>query len=465
MNGRDASVASLPITFYNIIDEIHKRWDLGKNMNDWKLTRLSDVADIIGGGTPKSSEDTYFNGDISWITPKDLSGYNYRYISKGERNITELGLKNSSAKLLPKGSVLFTSRAPIGYVAIAKNELATNQGFKSLVLKEGHIPEFYYYLLKHNVPLLEARSTGSTFKEISGQVLKDTELKIPNYEIQKNIVDILSPIDEKIELNTQTNQTLEQIAQAIFKSWFVDFEPVKAKMQGGNLAAMEAISGKNSEELHRLQTENPTEYQKLWAIADAFPDEIGEDGVPVGWEVTSFGEVSECFDKRRIPLSKHHRAKRKGNIPYYGATSVMDYVDESIFDDIYLLIGEDGSVLKEDGTPFIQYIWGKSWVNNHAHVLQGKNGVSTEQLMIFMSLTNIKAYVTGAVQMKLNQANMNSIPFIKANNEINDIFNKLIMDFYKNVRNLSDENKKLISIRDLLLPKLLNGDLLNAMDN
>ncbi|OQS59645.1 restriction endonuclease subunit S, partial [Actinobacillus suis] len=83
-------------------------------MNDWKLTRLSDVADIIGGGTPKSSEDTYFNGDISWITPKDLSGYNYRYISKGERNITELGLKNSSAKLLPKGSVLFTSRAPIG---------------------------------------------------------------------------------------------------------------------------------------------------------------------------------------------------------------------------------------------------------------------------------------------------------------------------------------------------------------
>ncbi|MFZ7157148.1 restriction endonuclease subunit S, partial [Avibacterium avium] len=199
-------------------------------MSEWKIQKLSEVADIIGGGTPSSKENSYYdNGNIPWITPKDLSNYNEMYISRGERNITELGLKNSSAKLLPKGSVLFSSRAPIGYIAIARNELSTNQGFKSLVLKNGHIPEFYYYLLKDNVAIFEARASGSTFKEVSGQVVKDTELNIPDTETQKNIVNILKPLDDKITLNTQTNQTLEQIAQGIFKHWFIDFTPVHAK--------------------------------------------------------------------------------------------------------------------------------------------------------------------------------------------------------------------------------------------
>ena len=242
-------------------------------MSSWELKKLSEVADIIGGATPKSDVDEYFNGDIPWITPKDLSGYKNRYISKGERNITKLGLENSSAKLLPKGAVLFTSRAPIGYVAIADNEVSTNQGFKSLVLKDGNIPEFFYYLLKHNIPLFEARATGSTFKEVSGQVVKNTELLIPSIDIQKKIVDLVSPLDEKIELNTQINQTLEQIAQTIFKSWFIDFDPVHAKANAlasgqtteqATQAAMAVISGKNTQELHRLQTANPEQYQQLW---------------------------------------------------------------------------------------------------------------------------------------------------------------------------------------------------------
>lgn len=280
-------------------------------MSSWELKKLSEVADIIGGATPKSDVDEYFNGDIPWITPKDLSGYNNRYISKGERNITKLGLENSSAKLLPKGAVLFTSRAPIGYVVIADNEVSTNQGFKSLVLKDGNIPEFFYYLLKHNVPLFEARATGSTFKEVSGQVVKNTELLIPSIDIQKKIVDLVSPLDEKIELNTQINQTLEQIAQTIFKSWFIDFDPVHAKanalasgqtLEQATQAAMAVISGKNTQELHRLQTANPEQYQQLWEIAEAFPSgfsgykNLGE--IPIGWNVLTFKDfISESKEK------------------------------------------------------------------------------------------------------------------------------------------------------------------------
>jgi type I restriction enzyme S subunit len=149
--------------------------------------------------------------------------------------------------------------------------------------------------------------------------------------------------------------------------------------------------------------------------------ELGE--IPRGWEVKTFGEVAQCYDSKRIPLSKKQREQKKpGDIPYYGATSIMDYVNEWIFNDIYLLIGEDGSVIKEKGTPFVQYIWGKSWVNNHAHILQGKNGVSTEHLMIFIQSQNISAYITGAVQLKLNQGNMNSIPFLHAGKKQNAAF-------------------------------------------
>lgn len=275
-------------------------------MSNWKVMKLSEVATIVGGGTPSSSKSEYFeNGNIPWITPKDLSGYNKRYISKGERNITELGLKNSSAKLLPKNTVLLTSRAPIGYVAIASNEISTNQGFKSLVLNDGHIPEFFYYLLKNNVHILESRATGSTFKEISGQILKDTELSIPTPDIQQKIVDILSPLDDKIELNTQINKTLEQIAQALFKSWFVDFDPVRTKVQAlsdgmsleqAELAAMQAISGKTPEELTALLQTQPDRYAELAETAKAFPCEMVEvDGVevPKGWELKPFGSLLE----------------------------------------------------------------------------------------------------------------------------------------------------------------------------
>ena len=159
-------------------------------------------------------------------------------------------------------------------------------------------------------------------------------------------------------------------------------------------------------------------------------------------------------------LSKKQReAKKPGSIPYHGATSVMDHINEWIFDDVFLLIGEDGSVVKEDGSPFVQYIWGKTWVNNHAHVLQGKNEVSTEHLMVFMQAQDINSYVTGAVQLKINQGNMNRIPFLMASNEINNRFSNHISSIYDNFRQNTENNNLLTKLRDTLLPKLISGEL------
>src|SRR5690554_6059661 len=124
-------------------------------MNDWKVKKIKDLGEIISGGTPSTKITEYWNGNISWITPKDLSNYNSRYISKGDRSITKKGLNNSSAKMMPKNSVLFSSRAPIGYVAVAKNELCTNQGFKSVSVNDENYHLFIYYLLTHNKNKIE----------------------------------------------------------------------------------------------------------------------------------------------------------------------------------------------------------------------------------------------------------------------------------------------------------------------
>lgn len=189
--------------------------------------KLSEIGDIVGGGTPSTKVVEYYEGgDIPWITPRDLSGYQNKYISRGERNITELGLKNSSAKLSPKGTVLFSSRAPIGYVAIASNEISTNQGFKSIIPNNKvTTSEFVYYLLIYNTDKIKNISSGSTFKEVSGKTMKNFEVLMPTLKEQLKISKILSAFDDKIENNNAIISNLEQQAQAIFKSWFIDFEP------------------------------------------------------------------------------------------------------------------------------------------------------------------------------------------------------------------------------------------------
>ncbi|OUQ29271.1 hypothetical protein B5E79_08410 [Massilimicrobiota sp. An134] len=180
---------------------------------------------IVGGATPSTKQiQNYENGNISWITPKDLSCFKDRYIDRGERNITELGLKSCSTRLIPKNSILFSSRAPIGYIAIANKELCTNQGFKSIVPNENIDYLFLYYLLKYNKSNIENIGSGTTFKEVSATVMKHFEVKIPKSKNeQRKIASILDLIDNKIELNNKINNNLEQQLCAIFKELFSEY--------------------------------------------------------------------------------------------------------------------------------------------------------------------------------------------------------------------------------------------------
>lgn len=192
-------------------------------MSNYRKVKISEIAEVIGGGTPSTRIPEYWEGNIPWLTPKDLTNYSKTQICNGERNITELGLSKSSARLLDEGAVLLTSRAPIGYVAIAGKALATNQGFKSLIVKPKVASNYYlYYWLKGNTEYLNSLGTGTTFAEISGGVIKDIEIPLPPLPEQQAIAEVLSSLDDKIDLLHRNNKTLEEMAETLFRQWFVE---------------------------------------------------------------------------------------------------------------------------------------------------------------------------------------------------------------------------------------------------
>ena len=173
------------------------------------MRTIAQLGTVIGGATPSTKDPAYWDGDIPWISPRDLTGYNSRYIGHGARNITQAGLDASSTTVLPTGSVLFSSRAPIGYVAMALNPVCTNQGFKSVVPNDETDSLFLYYLLKHNRDKIEGLGSGTTFKEVSASTMRGIEVEVPEtLDEQRRIATVLDSIDSKIEANAKLNDYL-----------------------------------------------------------------------------------------------------------------------------------------------------------------------------------------------------------------------------------------------------------------
>lgn len=183
---------------------------------EWKQGTVCDLGSVIGGSTPSKSKPEYYtDSGIAWITPKDLSVNKSKFIYHGENDITELGLKNSSASVMPEGTVLFSSRAPIGYIAIAAGEVTTNQGFKSIVPKSEIGTAFVYYFLKYNLPVIEGMASGSTFKEISGSVMKSVPAFVPDSEILNVFRLFCKPLFEQQKILELQNQSLEKLRHAL----------------------------------------------------------------------------------------------------------------------------------------------------------------------------------------------------------------------------------------------------------
>ncbi|MGD9937528.1 MAG: restriction endonuclease subunit S [Methanoregulaceae archaeon] len=279
---------------------------------------------------------------------------------------------------------------------------------------------------------------GAVFDSLKCADVPNFTLTIPPLPEQRCIAHILGTLDDTIELNRRMNATLEGMARALFRSWFVDFDPVRAKAEGRRPAGMDA------------------------ATAALFPDgfaesELGE--IPKGWKLATLKDGAVVYDARRIPLSSLERAQRKGQYPYYGAASIVDYVDDYLFEGVHILVGEDGTVVNAEGSPVVQYVWGKFWVNNHAHILKGKDPISTEQLLIFLKASDVSPLITGAVQPKITQENLLSLPFILPDREISFRFSEIIRPLCDRIRVNADGARSLSALRNALLPRVLSGDL------
>jgi type I restriction enzyme S subunit len=285
---------------------------------DWSIKKIGDIGQVIGGGTPSTKDKLYYGGEIPWITPKDLSDHKFTFIERGERNITKIGLNNSSARLLPGGTVLFTSRAPIGYVAIAKNAVSTNQGFKSIICNpQKAYNKFIYYALKYYKDKIENVASGSTFKEISGTTLKNFEILLPPLDEQKVIADRLFSIDSKIGLNHQMNKTLEAIGQAIFKHWFVDFE---------------------------FPDEEGKPYKS--SGGEMIDSELGE--IPKGWEVGKLVEIVEITSSKRIFQSEY----KKEGIPFFRSKEIIElYNGKNISLELFISLKRYNEIKDKFGVP------------------------------------------------------------------------------------------------------------------
>lgn len=394
----------------------------------WTHVKLSDIGSIIGGATPSTSKELYYGGDIPWLTPKDLSNFHGRYIDRGERNITQEGLNSCSAQLLPAGSVLFSSRAPIGYIAIAKNPIATNQGFKSIIPNPDKVDNlFLYYLLKYNKKNIEAMGSGTTFKEVSGATMKNIEVMIPPLAEQKRIAAILGALDDKIELNRRINANLEEQAKALFKSWFVDFEPFK----DGNFV----------------------------------DSELGP--IPVGWRVGDFTEI----------VAIKGGGTPKTDVAEYWGGIIPFFTPKDVSDSCYVLKTEKyitdcgldhcSSALYKKGTVFItaRGTVGKivmagcnMAMNQTNYALLGKEGIN--QLFVY----NLTIKLADRLLKKSNGAVFNAITvrdfesekIIIPQHDVLLNFGSVVAPIYAMILHHNNQMENLISLRDTLLPKLMS---------
>ncbi len=328
-----------------------------------------------------------------------------------------------------KGDILISAAGTIGKTVIFDGEDSYFQDSNIVWIENDESKvtnQFLYYFLQTN-PFIT--TNGSTIKRLYNDNLRDTKIpNVPSIQQQNQITDILGTLDKKIQTNNQINQELEAMAKTIYDYWFVQFD---------------------------FPDQNGKPYKSSGGKMVYHPELKRE--IPEGWRVEKLGDITICHDSKRVPLSSNDRGLVKGEIPYYGATGIMDYVNDYIFDGDYVLMAEDGSVMTEKGTPILQRISGKNWVNNHAHVLEPIKNHSCKLLMMLLKDVSVMKIKTGSIQMKINQENMNKIVVPAIPLKLLFEINQKLEVIDKQQLNLIEENKQLTQLRDWLLPMLMNG--------
>lgn len=400
----------------------------------WQVLQVDDVkspepSSCVAGPFGSNIASKYFaEQGIPVIRGGNLTDDLTQFVAEGFVFVSQERAKQYRAQHVRAGDLVFTCWGTIGQVGRIPEDgpfpeyIISN---KQLKLRANPAVAdsrflFYYFASPNMVAYIRGRAVGSAVPGINLGILKSLPVALPPLSTQQRIASILSAYDDLIENNTRRIQILEQMAQAIYREWFVEF-----RFPG---------------------------HQDVRMV----DSELGP--IPEGWRACSLGELTTNFDRFRRPLSSLRRAQMPGPFPYYGAAKIFDFVDDYIFDGTYLLLAEDGSVMTSDGLPVLQYVTGKFWANNHTHILQGQ-GVSTEYLYLALRGIQISGYVTGAAQPKITQANLNRIPVIAPSHDHMAAFDRTIKPMFELMESLKQSIVNLRVTRDLLLPRLISGDI------
>lgn len=418
--------------------------------------KLQEIATIVAGGTPSTKNEEYWNGDIAWITPKDLSNFNKRYIARGERNISELGLNKSSAVIIPQNAILFTSRAPIGYIAIAENDICTNQGFKSLICDETKCYYMYmYYWLLYNVERIKEKANGSTFLEISGSTMKNIEIDLPALNIQKKIGKILDEIDKKIELNNQINDNLQELLNTVFTKWFCEYDYPDQngqpyKTSGGIMVESELgeipkdckigvfqdiidfSNGYGFKSNDLLDNEEKETYKVFKQGNINLSGGINEEKTK-SWFYKEKAKGLEKFILKKGDILMCMTDMKNSTSPLLGHTALMNVDDEYI-------------------------------VNQRVGLIRCKKEITDYPYVYTMSnleyfLKDIRSRANSGVQVNLSTNGICKTKIVIPRKTVLDKFNNFAKPLYEIMFNNQKENRNLEQLRDTLLPKLMNGEI------
>ena len=394
--------------------------------------KISQIGEVVGGGTPSTDNEEFWDGNIPWITPKDLTGYSSVYISHGENYITGAGVNKSGTKMLPAKTVLFSSRAPIGYVAIAQNPICTNQGFKSIICDEKIIdPLYFYYYIKNNLDYFKQWGSGATFPEISGNAMKRIKVNIINdIDWQRKIAKTLYSYDNLIEVNNKRIKVLEQMAENLYKEWFVRF---------------------------RFPGHENAEF---------------ENGIPKGWRR---GHISEFYTTSSggTPSREHDEYYDDGTIPWIKTGELQDCLlidteekitNSAIQKSSAKFFPKDSVLMAMYGVNIgmLAYSTMEATCNQACCVFRDKGRTNTKHYL-FQCLKSIRDYLLlisfGAAQQNLSQDLIKQIRIVMPDEETVIRFEQKIEPLYNETKQLLIANACLIRQRDLLLPRLMSGKL------
>jgi type I restriction enzyme S subunit len=373
-----------------------KETEIGLIPEEWDVAAVYDIADILGGGTPDTSDVDYWGGDIPWLSVNDFNNES-RFVSEAEKRITQKGLEESSTQILKKGQLIISARGTVGVIAQVRIDMAFNQSCYGLIGKKGISNDFLYYLLKNCISDFKQKSHGAVFDTITRNTFKDILVTIPTQSERERIAEILSSLDDKIELNRKIITNLEKLSSSLFKKWFVD---------------------------------------------------IGNE-LPGRWKIGKFGDLVEITSGKR-PGEKQEIQTENFSVPLLGASSVMGYVKEYLYNELILITGRVGT------HGVIQKIDYPCWPSDNTLVIKSKFLEFAYQTMKSFDFASLNR---GSTQPLITQGDLKNIEIIIPENTILEKFEKTVAPFAERVRSNEKENQNLSKLRDSLLPRLMSGKL------